>query len=150
MISCTEFIPAYSELFKFIEKKGGSKQAVYDYWDAIFDPAESPLNQQLNQHGLRGCWEYWTHTLNEEAADFVLTLDEENGFFQINMRNCPSKGKLLKLSYLEPFDEYCKHCDLYRLSVEQHGFTYDYDMSGCDHAACVLTITDPKLYHGEK
>ena len=34
MISCTEFIPAYSELFKFIEKKGG-KQAVVKYWETI-------------------------------------------------------------------------------------------------------------------
>ena len=25
MISCTEFIPAYSELFKFLEAKGGGE-----------------------------------------------------------------------------------------------------------------------------
>ena len=34
MISCTEFIPAYSELFKFLESKGG-KQAVVDFWNYL-------------------------------------------------------------------------------------------------------------------
>ena len=35
MISCTEFIPAYSEFFKYIDRKSG-RQAVYDFWDALF------------------------------------------------------------------------------------------------------------------
>ena len=36
MISCTEFIYSYSELFKFIEKKGG-KDAIRTYWEHISD-----------------------------------------------------------------------------------------------------------------
>ena len=41
MISCTEFIPLYSELFRFLEEKGGY-DAVMDYWyfissQGIFD-----------------------------------------------------------------------------------------------------------------
>lgn len=145
MISCTEFIPAYSELFKFIDQKDG-RQAVYDYWTAIFDPANSPLNACLDRSGIKGCYEYWSHTLNEEAADFTMTLDEDEGYFLSVMRKCPSKGKLLKLDYMEPFDEYCLHCDQYRQAVEKHGLCYEYDFTGSDQAQCSLLIYDPKKY----
>ena len=145
MISCTEFIPAYSELFKFIDQRDG-RQAVYDYWTAIFDPANSPLNACLDRSGIKGCYEYWSHTLNEEAADFTMTLDEDAGEFSIEMHKCPSKGKLLKLDYMEPFDEYCLHCDQYRQAVEKHGLCYEYDFTGSDQAQCSLLIYDPKKY----
>ena len=36
MISCTEFIPAYSELFKYLEKVGG-KDAVISFWEYLSD-----------------------------------------------------------------------------------------------------------------
>ena len=145
MISCTEFIPAYRELFKFIDQKDG-RQAVYDDWTAIFDPANSPLNACLDRSGIKGCYEYWSHTLNEEAADFTMTLDEDEGYFLSVMRKCPSKGKLLKLDYMEPFDEYCLHCDQYRQAVEKHGLCYEYDFTGSDQAQCSLLIYDPKKY----
>ena len=36
MISCTDFIPAYSELFKHLESIGG-KEAVVDFWKYLSD-----------------------------------------------------------------------------------------------------------------
>ena len=36
MISCTEFIPAYSELSKFLEEQGG-KAAVISFWEHLSD-----------------------------------------------------------------------------------------------------------------
>ena len=36
MISCTDFIPAYSELFKYLERVGG-KEAVIDFWEYLSD-----------------------------------------------------------------------------------------------------------------
>ena len=36
MISCTEFIPAYSELFKFLESKGGPEAVEY-FWNYLSD-----------------------------------------------------------------------------------------------------------------
>lgn len=150
MISCTEFIPAYSELFKFIDKKS-RRQAVYDYWETLFDPDIAPLNSYLEKYGLAGCYHYWSHTLNEEAADFSFTLDEEEGYFKNEMRYCPSKGRLLELKHIEPFDEYCRHCDYYRLSAEKHGLVYEYDFSNCDKAQCSMLIYDPKTYkHGSE
>ena len=63
MISCTEFIPAYSELFKFLEQKGG-KTAVVSFWDHLSDAFLTNLRDLATQKGLAGCFEYWSHTLS--------------------------------------------------------------------------------------
>jgi hypothetical protein len=144
MISCTEFIPAYSELFKYIERRGG-KQDVMEFWNYLSENYLSDLRSYVDKDGIDGCWEYWSHSLNEEAADFVMTLDDEKGEFTIDMRHCPSKGKLLSLDYMEPYDNYCGHCDiLYRRNLEPRGFKYEYDFSKCDEAKCILKITKKK------
>ncbi|MEN6358419.1 MAG: hypothetical protein ABFD83_15200 [Armatimonadota bacterium] len=138
MISCTEFIPAYSELFKFLHEKGG-EQAVNDFWNYLSDNFLGNLKDLATEHGIRGCWLYWTHTLNEEAADFTMTLDEEEGVFSIDMHYCPSKGRLLKLKHIKPYDNYCGHCQvLYKRVLEPLGFEQVYDTSHCDEARCYL------------
>ena len=141
MISCTEFIPAYSELFKFLHNKGG-KEAVIKFWESLSDAFLDNLRQLATKKGLQGCFEYWSHTLTEEAADFKMTLDEEKGLFEIHMRNCPSKGRLLEMKHIEPYKSYCEHCDtLYRRVLEPLGFGYEIDLSNCDNAACTLIVT---------
>jgi hypothetical protein len=143
MISCTDFIPAYSELFKFLEDKGGP-QAVEDFWNYLSDHFLGNLRDLAQEHGLRGCWLYWTHTLNEEAADFTMELDEEAGRFTIEMHHCPSMGRLLKLEHVEPYHDYCRHCDvLYRRVLEPLGFGYDADLTNCGEARCKLVVTAP-------
>ena len=140
MISCTEFIPAYSELFKTLERLGG-RTAVEDFWAYLSAAFLTNLRDLVAEHGLRGCWLYWSHTLNEEAADFTMELDEDEGVFRIVMHRCPSKGRLLEADHIEPYPDYCRHCDaLYRTVLEPLGFTYDIDLSHCDEAACSLTI----------
>ena len=49
MISCTEFIPLYSELFKFLEKAGGY-DAVMDYWYFI---CEKGIGNKNNKNSKR-------------------------------------------------------------------------------------------------
>ena len=84
MISCTEFIPLYSELFKYLEEKGG-KAEVINYWEHISDEYVVPsLGKEIEKHGLKGCWNYWSKSLNEEACDFTMTCDEENNYFERN------------------------------------------------------------------
>ena len=78
MIPCTEFIPAYSELFKYLEARGG-REAVLDFWNYLSDNFLHNLRDLVATNGIRGCWLYWNHTLNEEAADFTMELDEEAG-----------------------------------------------------------------------
>lgn len=140
MISCTDFIPAYSELFKYLESKGG-KEAVVDFWNYLSDTFLGNLRDLVAENGIRGCWLYWSHTLNEEAADFTMELDEEAGVFSITMHHCPSKGRLQELSHIEPYHDYCQHCDvLYRRVLEPLGYEYVTDLSGCDKARCKLIV----------
>ncbi|MDL2218252.1 hypothetical protein LJC27_06295 [Christensenellaceae bacterium OttesenSCG-928-M15] len=141
MLSCTEFIPAYSHLFRFLEEREGH-EGVVKYWEFISDNyVVQSLGKEVEEKGIRGCYEYWSHTLNEEAADFTMTLDEQAGEFTIDMHYCPSKGRLLNFEQIEPYYDYCGHCDLlYRRVLEKHGFHYEYDCSACDKAACKLTV----------
>ena len=144
MISCTEFIPAYSELFKFIQAREGH-EGVRKYWEHISDMYVRPrLGALVSKHGIRGCYEYWSHSLNEEAADFLMTLDEDTGIFTLEMRACPSKGMLDRLSYIKPYPFYCGHCDLlYRRVLEKLGYIYEYTLPREKEASCRLTVRDP-------
>ena len=140
MISCTEFIPAYSELFKFLDARG-HKAAVVKFWQSLSDTFLDNLRDLAAAKGLAGCFEYWSHTLGEEAADFRMTLDEQAGEFTIEMRHCPSMGRLLEIEHIEPYESYCEHCDvLYRRVLEPLGFECEADLSNCHEARCSLTM----------
>ena len=140
MISCTEFIASYSELFKYLDKRGGPA-AVNEFWEYLSDNFLGNLRDLVIANGIRGCWMYWSHTLNEEAADFTMTLDEEAGEFTIDMHHCPSKGRLLEWAYMDPYPDYCKHCDvLYRRVLEPLGYEYFYNLSLCKEASCSLLV----------
>jgi len=140
VIPCTDFIPAYSELFKFLEARGG-REAVVEFWQYLSDTFLSNLRELVRERGIRGCWLYWSRTLNEEAADFTMELDEEAGELRILMHRCPSKSLLLECRHIEPYHDYCGHCDvLYRRVLEPLGFECSLDMSECDRARCSLVV----------
>ena len=144
MISCTEFIPAYSELFKYIDERE-DKRAVVEFWNYLSDVFLVNLKDLAVENGIRGCWIYWNKTLQEEAADFSMELDEEAGTFSITMHHCPSKGRLLADKNIEPYCDYCEHCDvLYRRVLEPLGFEYELDRSQTDQARCQLTVKSNK------
>ena len=152
MISCTEFIPAYSELFTYLEENFGRGQ-VDVFWDYLFAPTGDgiPLINFVLKEGIRGCYSYWSGTLNEEAADFTMYLNEKRGWFKIDMHRCPSKGRLLELRDeigIEPYHDYCLHCFCYKYSLEKVGLEYMYDFTGTDRAACSVIIYDPKVFDG--
>jgi hypothetical protein len=141
MISCTQFIPAYSEGFKYLEEKGGKTQ-VEAFWAYLSDKyLKDSLIALAKEKGLEGCFEYWGKALSEEAAEFDMTLDEEKGEFVIDMHKCPSKSMLLKAGHMEPYHDYCGHCPaLYKRALEPLGFGFDMDMSHVDEAKCRLVI----------
>ena len=152
MISCTEFIPCYSELFTYLEEMHG-RDEVSRFWDYLFQPTGDgiPLINFVKKEGIRGCWSYWTGTLNEEAADFTMYLNEKRGFFLNIIHHCPSKGRLLQLKGeigITPYHDYCLHCDSYRSAVEKVGLKYLYNFNGTDHAACSMLIYDPDIFDG--
>jgi hypothetical protein len=140
MISCTEFIPAYSELFKKLERLGGVP-AVDAFWRYLSANFLHNLRDLVAANGIRGCWLYWSRTLSEEAADFTMELDEEAGTFSIDMHACPSKGRLMEFKHIEPYHDYCRHCDvLYREVLEPMGYSCEADLSKCDQARCSIIV----------
>ena len=141
MISCTQFIPAYSELFRFLEEREGYA-GVQKYWEYVSDNYVEPrLGKAIQKNGLRGGFDYWAHSLNEESADFTMTLDEDEGVFQIDMHDCPSKGRLNQISHITPYKNYCRHCDiLYRRVVERYGLRYEFQCPEGSETHCVLRV----------
>jgi hypothetical protein len=140
MISCRDFIPAYSELFKFLEKKGG-KDAVHGYWCFLADNFLNNLDDLVSKNGIKGCWMYWSRTLNEEAADFTMELNEQEGWFRIVLHQCPSMQRLIDTKHIEPYHDYCKHCDvIYRRVLDKFGLQSDVDLSTCRQAKCSVVI----------
>jgi hypothetical protein len=144
MISCTEFIPAYSEGFKFIENIGGRSE-LEKFWSELSDLyLKDSLQKLMAEKGLAGAFDYWSHSLNEEAADFTMILDEDKGEFSIDLHKCPSKGMLLRLKHMTPYHSYCDHCPaLYKPIAERLGYIYTSEID-CENASCKITIKQPE------
>lgn len=146
MISCTEFIPLYSEFFKFMEARGGH-EAVVRYWEHISDSSmgdktnPNSLISFVEKYGFEGTWRYWSHTLTEEACDVLRMYDPKRQTGYSVMRRCPSKGMLLDMKHLEPYHDYCSHCGvLYPRVLEKYGIVCEWDYSGIDHASCAWKL----------
>ena len=152
MISCTEFIPSYSELFKYLDERYGYAE-VQRFWSYLFKPDGKgiPLVNFLKKDGLKGAVEYWNGTLKEEAADVTRWYNVEDGWIFSCMHYCPSKGRLLRMKEelgVEPYAHYCDHCDYYRASLEMYGLKYVRNNLGVDEASCSSFIFDPKVFKG--
>lgn len=153
MISCTEFIPIYSELFSYLDENYGGHKAVEDFWTYLFEPTGKgiPLINFAKKDGLKGCWDYWMGTLTEEAADCLKVMNEKQGWIFSHMHYCPSKGRLLelqKVTNLTPYYDYCGHCDYYRASLEKVGLTWFRNHIDVDKASCSSILYDPKVFKG--
>lgn len=153
MISCTEFIPAYSELFKYIHNNH-SFEEVHKFWAYLFKPDGKgiPLINFVKKDGLQGAFDYWSGTLKEEASDVTRWLNLKQGWAKSEMHYCPSKGRLLQLQDelgIEPYEHYCDHCDYYREALKQGGLEWIRDHTKVDKAQCASIIIDPKIFKGK-
>ena len=143
MISCTEFIPLYSEFFKFLEQKGG-EGAVMDYWIHLSDTSigdkTNPNSLAYNCEkygGYEGARAYWNHTLTEEACDLYMICNPVKKYTYSVMRHCPSKGMLNSLKHIEPYHNYCEHCNvIYSRILKDYDIEYEMDHSMIDKAMC--------------
>ena len=139
MISCTEFIAAYSELFAFIEERHGV-DTLDRFWEELADEFLFNLRDLVAAKGLAGMHEYWTHTLTEEGADqdMILTDDE----FRIEMHHCPSVAILRRNRHLTPYRDYCRHCTvLYKRVIEPFGFKCEMTIHDPAQGRCALRVT---------
>ena len=143
MISCTEFIPLYSEFFKYLENCGGYG-AVLDYWKYVSENRLGDKNNPLTlasfverDGGFLGAVNYWNLTLKEEACDLLQIYNPKKRYSYTLMRHCPSKGRLLELNHVEPYPHYCEHCKvIFSLLLGKHGVVYERDHSMVDRACC--------------
>ncbi len=143
MISCTEFIPLYSEFFKYLEKRGGHDD-VMKYWIHISDTSIGDVTNPNSLAykcerlgGFEGAIAYWGHTLTEEACDIFEMEDRVAHVKYSHMRHCPSRGMLNSLSHVEPYYDYCTHCNvIYARVLEKYGIVYERDNSKIANAEC--------------
>lgn len=152
MISCTEFILSYNELFAFLDKRYG-REEVDKLWDFLFKPTGKgiPLINYARKDGVKGCIDYWTGTLTEESSDVTFIYNLKEGWFVTQMHHCPSKGRLLQYKEtlgIEPYPHYCDHCDYYRAALEEVGLTWIRDHLEVDNAGCTSVIWDTKKFKG--
>ena len=152
MISCTDFIGAYSELFTYLDEHYGHEE-VERFWTYLFEPTGKgiPLINFAKEKGLRGCWEYWGGTLSEEAADVTSYMNEKEGWITSTMHYCPSKGRLLELQKevgLVPYYDYCSHCNYYRSALDKVGLKWIRNHVHVDKAQCSSILYDPNVFTG--
>ena len=152
MISCTEFIPAYSELFTFLDNKYG-REEVSRLWEFLFKPTGDgiPLINYARKDGLKGCIDYWDKTLSEEAAERIRYSNVEEGWSYSIMYYCPSKGRLLELEKeigLKPYYDYCAHCDYYRAALDEVDLKWIRNHIDVDKACCSSILYDPQKFKG--
>jgi hypothetical protein len=142
MISCTEFIWVYGELFRYIEERGG-ETALISFWKGIASEFLWNLRAAIEEDGLRGMHRYWSHTLGEEGGKWAMTLHED--MFVIDMHECPSAKKVFSGGRIAPYAKYCEHCRwLYPPMIREYGYEADYDIIDCKKGRCRLTVRRPE------
>ncbi len=139
MISCTEFIWVYSELFRFIEERGGD-DCLHDFWKGISDEFLANLREYVEKEGLEGMYRYWSHTLGEEGGRHHMTLYDD--MFVIDMHECPSAKLIFQAGRVKPYPKYCEHCRwLYPPLLSELGYDVDMDIISPEKGRCRLTVT---------
>ena len=141
MISCTEFIWVYNELFRFIEERGGYDK-VLELWKGISEEFLENLREHIAAEGLQGMYRYWSHTLGEEGGRHHMTLYDD--MFVIDMHECPSAKLVHQSGSVEPYPRYCEHCRwLYPPLIEEFGYEVDYYILDSEKGRCRLTVRKP-------
>jgi hypothetical protein len=109
MLGCQDFCGHYDWTFHYIRRRFG-QQAVIDLWaDAIGHDSQQHYEKAGAADGLRGLYRVWVQTGEDEKCDWTFTLDESKNVLRLDMRECPSKGFLIK-NDLNADEDYCDHC----------------------------------------
>lgn len=109
MLGCQDFCGYYDWTFSFLRREFGDA-AVRDLWaNAIGLDSQKHYIELGKQSGLRGLYDAWKHTGEDEQCDWTFTLDESSKVLRWDMRKCPSKGFLLD-NDLNADEDYCDHC----------------------------------------
>ncbi len=109
MLGVQDFCGYYDWTFHHVRKHFG-EAALKELWAAAIG-TDSQLHYIENgkRAGLRGLYDTWNQTGVDEKCDWTFTLDESSNILRWDMRQCPSKGFLLK-NNLHTDEDYCDHC----------------------------------------
>ena len=109
MLGCHDFCGHYDWTFHYVSRRWG-RVAVELLWrEAIGRDSQRHYFESAVEGGLRGLYETWTKTGQDERCDWTFTLDEEKNVLRWDMRECPSKGYLIQ-NDLNADEDYCNHC----------------------------------------
>ena len=107
MLGAYDFCGHYEWTFEWLRRVGG-ESLVREYWDqAISQDSQRHAAALIVPQGIPGMIEYWSHTLNHEAAGYHCVATD--AVFRIDMYECPSKGFLIR-NGLQQYHDYCDHC----------------------------------------
>lgn len=125
MLGCYDFCGHYDWTFEWLRQQGG-EALLRDYWSgAIAVDSQRHAAAMIKELGFEGMKKYWAHTLNEEAAGYVITSREN--VFRVDMHECPSKGFLIR-NGIEHSADYCDHCiEWIGPMLKPAGFTIDHE-----------------------
>jgi hypothetical protein len=135
MISCTEFICAYNEIFKLLDRDYGF-DAVKKLWAGIRENFLIELTNFLEREGISGAYKYWSRTLAEEDAVCDIKFDDAEGRLEIYMKECPSV-KRARASAAGYYERYCEHCaELYPSLLEAYGISCEWEIIDTQAGIC--------------
>lgn len=142
MISCTEFIWVYAELFRFLENRGGDDLLI-KFWKGISENFLQNLREYVQKDGLAGMHRYWSHTLGEEGGRHTMSLYDD--MFVVDMHDCPSAKLVFQSGRIQPYDKYCQHCRwLYPPLLKELGYEATFTLIDPKTGQCRLTVKKPK------
>lgn len=109
MLGCQDFCGYYDWTFHYLRRKFG-QEAVRKFWvQAIALDSQKHYTDAGRERGLAGLYDTWVQTGIDEKCDWTFTLDEAKNVLRLDMRECPSKGFLLK-NDRNADEDYCDHC----------------------------------------
>lgn len=108
MLGSHDFCGYYDWTFHYLRHRVSS-EAVYRLWSEAISKAQQHYTAAGKARGLRGLYETWVETGNDEGCDWTFTLDEQKNTLRWDMRQCPSKGFLIN-NDLYADEDYCDHC----------------------------------------
>lgn len=109
MLGVQDFCGYYDWTFHHIRKHFG-EDALLDLWaNAIGIDSQRHYVNNGRRNGLKGLYDTWNKTGDDEKCDWTFTLDESRNVLRWDMRQCPSKGFLIT-NNLHTDEDYCDHC----------------------------------------
>ena len=109
MLGCHDFCGYYDWTFHHVRQLHG-QDAVWRLWaEAIGGESQRHYADAGARDGLRGLYNTWVRTGEDEHCEWTFTLDESRNVLRWDMRECPSKGFLIR-NDLNADEDYCDHC----------------------------------------